>query len=380
METQRNVLIIGAGPAGLAAADGAASRGASVTLCGAEPYAPYWRPRLTHYLSDPSDAASLAIRKPEWFSERGIVLLTNKAAVRIDTEQKTVHFSDGSVLPWDSLVLAPGALPNLPNLPCENTPLTLRSYDDAVRVRSATMAAGKAIVVGGGLLGLETAWEINASGVKTTVIEIAPWLMPRQLNKAAGNYLQQRLEASGLEIMIGQNPQTCPAVYAGACVVTCAGVRADLSLVQDTAIAVGRCIQVDDHMRTSEAGIFACGDAAEFNGRSWGLMAVAQEQGKVAGINAAGGDAVYTETPPSPMLKVGAHSVFSVGDITEGDGVVSLSEETNTGYGCLMLRDGVLAGAVLVGDTKAGTKLKKAVSEKRSFSSAGSYADVMQQL
>ncbi len=380
MNTTHQVLIIGAGPAGLAAADNAAAQGARVTLCGAEPYAPYWRPRLTHCLSEPEEATSLAIRKPEWFTGRGITLQTGKAAEHIDVERKIAHFTDGSELPWDSLVLATGALPNRPNLPCKEPPMTLRSYDDAVRLRSSALAAGRAIVVGGGLLGLETAWELNTAGVKTSVIELAPWLMPRQLNQEAGQYLQHRLEAAGIEIMIGQDPQTCPGVYDGACVVLCAGVRADLSLVSGTAIAAARSIQVDEHMRTNVPGIFACGDAAEFNGRNWCLMTVAQEQGKVAGINAAGGNAAFTDTPPSPMLKVGALSVFSVGDITEGDGIVSLSEETDTGYGCLMLRNNLLVGAVLIGDTKTGMRLRKAISEKREFSIANKYIDVMQQL
>ncbi len=380
MNTKNQVLIIGAGPAGLAAADSAAAQGASVTLCGAEPYAPYWRPRLTHCLSEPTEAAALAIRKPEWFSSRGVTLLTGITAEQLDAERKTARFTDGTVLMWDSLVLATGALPNRPNLPCKVPPITLRNFDDAVRLRSAALAVGRAIVVGGGLLGLETAWELNTAGVKTAVIELAPWLMPRQLNQAAGRYLQRRLEESGMEIMTGQDPQTCPGVYEGACVVLCAGVRADLSLVLGTAITAGRSILVDEHMRTNIPGIYACGDAAEFNGRNWCLMTVAQEQGKVAGANAAGGNITYVETPPSPMLKVGALNVLSVGDITEGDGIASLGEETDAGYGCLMIRDSMLVGAVLVGDTKAGMKLKKAVGEQIKVSGALNFSDVIHQL
>ena len=380
METKRSVLIIGAGPAGLAAAEAAAAGGAEATLCGAEPYAPYWRPRLTRYLSEPSDAARLAIRKPEWYAERGILLLTGKTAERIDTAQKEVRFSDGSALPWHSLVLATGALPNRPNLPCRVPPLTLRCYDDAVIVRNEALKAGRAIVVGGGLLGLETAWEINAAGVSTAVIERAPWLMPRQLNQAAGLSLQRRLEASGMAIATAQDPEACPNVYDGACVILCAGVQADLTLVRGSAIATGRAIPVDDRMRTNARDVYACGDVAEFNGRNWGLIAVAQEQGRVAGANAAGHDAVYVEAPPSPMLRVGAHGVFSVGDVAEGEGIATLSEETDAGYGCLMLRDGALAGAVLVGDTKAGMKLKKAVAERKSLAGAGSFAEAIQQL
>lgn len=375
---KKQVLILGAGPAGLAAAEAAAAHGAQATLCGAEQYPPYFRPRLTRYLSEPSAADRMAIRKPEWYAEKGIGLKTGTVADFIDVPQKTVRFSDGSLLQWDSLVLAMGASPNRLPLPCKEPAMTLRSYDDAVAVRQLALARGRAVIVGGGLLGLEVAWELNGAGVNTAVVERAPWLMPRQLNEAAGIHLQRRLEASGLSLTIATDPTTLSACYEGACVVLCAGVQANLALVQGTGIAAGRSVTVDDHMGTNLEGIYACGDVAEFNGRNWGLIAVAQEQGEIAGANAAGSNAVYIETPPSPMLKVGAHGVFSVGDITEGEGIVSLSEESEAGYACLMVRDGVLVGAVLVGDTKAGMKLKKAVADRISLAGAKSYPEAMQ--
>lgn len=367
----KNVLIIGAGPAGLAAAEAAAALGASVTLAGAEPYAPYWRPQLTRCLAEPKSAEALAIKKPEWYAQKGIRLLLGKTAEWIDAAGKRVLWMNGGeAFPYDALIVAAGSSPVLPPISGTEGALTLRSYEDAVRIRAQALAKGKAAVIGGGLLGLETAWELMNAGAKVALAERAPWLLPRQLNREGGQYLQRRLESLGIRFFIGQEPGTLAELYQDACTVVAAGVRANLQALDGTGVALGRAVTVDDHMRTSVDGIYACGDVAEYQGRCWGLLSVAQEQGKIAGANAAGGEAVYVETPPSPMLKVGPVSVFSVGDMAEGDGVLALAQETKAGYACLTLKDGTLVGAALVGDTKAGMKLKKAVAEKREFRDA----------
>jgi nitrite reductase (NADH) large subunit len=342
-----------------------------VTLAGAEPYAPYWRPQLTRFLSEPRPADALAIKKPEWYAQNGVRLLLGKTAERIDIPGKRVLWVNGGEASfYDALIVAAGSLPMLPPFAGAEGALTLRSYDDAVKIREQALAKGKATVVGGGLLGLETAWELNNSGVKVSLVERSPWLLPRQLNRKGGLYLQRRLESSGIRFFIGQEPGTFAELYQDACTVVAAGVRSNLQALDSTGVALGRAVVVDDHMRTSLEGVFACGDIAEYQGRCWGLLSVAQEQGKIAGANAAGGEVVYLETPPSPMLKAGPVSVFSVGDMAEGDGVLALSQETEAGYACLTLKDGTLVGAALVGDTKPGMKLKKAVAEKREFRDA----------
>ena len=375
-----HVLIIGAGPAGLAAAEAASGRGARVTLCGTEPYPPYWRPRLTHFLSAPVEADKLLIRKPEWYVEHGIELKTGMTAESVCLERKVAQWADGSKTTWDGLVLATGSTASVPAVVGAEHAMTLRTYDDAVQLRKSALASGQVTIVGGGLLGLEAAWELNAAGVSTTLIERNQWLMPRQLNRTGGEFLKRKLEQAGLTIVIGRDPSSMGELYADRCVILCAGVQANLSAIAGTGIQTGRAIVVDDQMKTSADGVYACGDVAEYNGRSWGLLPVAQEQGKVAGANAAGGDAVYVETPPSPMLKIGAVGVFSVGSVAEGEGILSLSEQTEDSYACVMLRDGVISGAVLAGNTAMGMKLKKAVGEKRVFSGIQNLSDVFKML
>jgi nitrite reductase (NADH) large subunit len=380
---KKKVLIIGAGPAGLAAAEAAAALGSSVTLAGAEPYPPYWRPRLTRCLSEPAPIESLYMRKPEWYAQRGIELITDHEAEHVDIEGKKVYWikrGEAPETPFDALVAATGSAPARPQIRGAENALTFRTYEDAVRIREAALAAGRAVVIGGGLLGLETAWELNRAGVKTVIIERNRWLMPRQLDCGAGQYLQRRLEGSGLEFAIGRDPSDCADLYSGSCIVLAAGVRANLGALGGCALAVNRGIVVDGRMRTSADGIYACGDAAEFGGRCWGLLTVAQAQGKAAGANAAGGDSAYEETPPSPMLKVGAVSVFSVGSLAEDENTALLGGETGTGYVSLALRDGVLAGAALVGDTKDGMKLKKAVAENRRFEKAAGVEDILRSM
>lgn len=377
----KKVLIIGAGPAGLAAADAAARHGAEVRLCGDEPYPPYWRPRLTHFLAEPAPAENLAVKKSEWYVQNGITLETGRKAVHVDTARKQVAWADGRLESYDTLVLAAGSEPNMPQVPGAEHAMTLRSYDDAVKIRKAALAAGRAVVIGGGLLGLETVWELNAAGVRSALVERNRWLMPRQLNRSAGRYLQARLETRGIQFIIGQDPSTLGDLYSGACVVLAAGVHAGTAFLEGSGITVGRAgVTVDDRMRTSAADVYACGDIAEYSGRSWGLIIIADAQGRVAGANAAGGEAAYVETPPSPILKTGDVAVFSVGDVSEGEGITSISEETPDAYKCLMVREGILAGAVLIGDTKAGMKLKKAVAEKRPVNSEDNIMNIINAL
>jgi nitrite reductase (NADH) large subunit len=373
----KKVLIIGAGPAGLAAAEAAAALGAAVTLAGAEPYPPYWRPRLTHLLSAPAPAESIAMRRPEWYAQCGVELLTGRAAEHVDAAGRKVSWASGGETPFDALVVATGASPAFPRIAGADNALTLRTYGDAVRIREAALAAGRAVVIGGGLLGLETAWELNASGIAVSLVERSGWVLQRQLDRGAGTYLRRRLEDSGLGFIVGRDPSTLGELYRGACVVIAAGVRANLEAVADAGIAVNRGIVTDERMRTSAEGIYACGDVAEYNGRCWGLLSVAQEQGKAAGVNAAGGDALYAETPPSPTLKVGAVSVFSVGSMAAGEGADIIGGETANGYASVVLRDEVLAGAALVGDTKLGMKLKKAVVEKRVFKGVQNIGEIL---
>lgn len=375
------VLIIGAGPAGLAAAGAAAAQGAAVMLCGDEPYLPYWRPRLTHCLAEPASAEALFIRKPQWYEQNGIAVQSGRRAVRVDAAARKVIWNDGGESHWDALVLATGSVPNRPSIPGAEGALTLRTWDDAVEIRRAALAASRAVVVGGGLLGLETAWELNAAGVKATLVERSRWLLPRQLNREGGLYLQHRLESSGLGLIVGEDPSTLGELYRDACVVLAAGVRADTELAQDAGVACGaRGVTVDGRMRTNLPGVYACGDAAEYDGRCWGLQPVAEAQGRVAGANAAGGDEAYAETPPSPMLKIGRHAVFSVGDLSPSDDVRMLSEETGDGYACLMLREDRLVGAALVGNTSASMKLKKALRENRYFAGIKNIKELLQSL
>ena len=368
-------MILGAGPAGVAAAQAAAAGGAAVTLCGAEPYAPYFRPRLPRLLAEPAEAAALAIKKPDWFAANGVTLRVGLRATALDAAARRVTFADGSTLSYDALVLATGAECFVPPVPGAQ-PMALRSYDDAVAIRACALQTGRAVVVGGGLLGLETAWELNNAGVATTVIERLPWLLPRQLNREGGDYLQKQLEDRGFALHVGADPADFQDYYAGACVVVAAGIRPCTGLAQAAGAACERAVVVDERMATSLPGVFACGDAAQFQGRNWGLMPTAQEQGRVAGANAAGGNDRYVDAPPSPMLKIGGIlSVFSTGDVNAEGSRALMSFDS--GFGCAVLKDDVLVGAALVGSTAAAQKLRKAVAEGRAFSGVQDFAAVL---
>ena len=195
--------------------------------------------------------------------------------------------------PWAlSALCRPFQGSNLPHV------TAIRSLADARKVRQEAEQAHTAAVIGGGVLGLEAAWAMQQLGLKVTVMEVAPQLMGRQLDTGTSALLAQRLAALGMDVKLGANiTQITPEAVLLAdgtaipaeIVLVSAGVRANVQLAQAAGLACGRAVTVDDHMRTSDPDIFACGDCAELNGVNMALWGEAQNQGRTAGTNAAGG-------------------------------------------------------------------------------------------
>lgn len=370
------VLVIGAGPAGLYAAE-AASKSAKTVLAGSEKYLPYYRPRLSKILSGLVPPEELAIKKADWFTSRGIEFLPGLTAVKLEPQQKKVFWGDGSFTEYGRLILAAGSHSFIPAIPGVERPFALRSYDDAAAIHEAAVKNGRAVVFGGGLLGLETAYNLREAGVEVTVIERNAWLLNRQLPKEGGEYIASFLEKDGIQLVFNADMEKQQERTRDTCVVIAAGVRPNMEFLQGSGIRTDKAVVVDAFMRTNVPDIFACGDIAEYNGKSPGLWPVAMEQGKAAGANAVGANLAYEEVLPSPLLKVGNLSVFSAGDNGSG---ATCSESSGDAFRSVTLKDNILVGGVLIGDISKMNKLKNAIGQKREFTDVKSPEDVFNNL
>lgn len=359
------LLVIGAGPAGARCAERAAARGAEVTLASAEAALPYDRVALGRVLAGEAEPPALITHDAARLRALGIRF---RPATRIAALGEDAVTARGERIPFDRAVLATGS--EAVRLPIPGAALPgvflYRSIADVQAMRRAVAAGTRAVVIGGGLLGLEAAASLSAIGARVTVVHAAGWPMERQLDPAAGALLARQLGAArGLGFVM---PAMSAAIegeghVAGlrladggripcALVVIAVGVRPETTLAREAGLAVGRGIVVDDAMVTSDPRLLAIGECAEHRGRVCGLVAPALAMAEVAAATLAGEAAAYAPRPDPAALKVAGIAVWSAGEIAPAEAeAITLADEEAGLYRCLWLRGGRLVGAVLYGDT-----------------------------
>jgi len=378
----RRYVIVGNGVAGVTAAQSIvrADPTAEVHTFGAEPYPYYRRPRLWELIAGEVEQDALYFRPPEWYAERGIHVHLGVRATSLDPSAHCLTLSDGSIAEYDRLLLATGGRPFVP--PFEGTGregvFTLCTLDDALAMKTYARDVRRAAVIGGGLLGLETARALRSAGLEVTVIEFAPYLLPRQLDAEGAQVLQALLEAQGLHILtnaateaiLGDGHATGVRlkdgrVVDGELVLISTGIRSRLELAREAGLEVNRGVVVDEQLRSSAADVYAAGDAAEFKGRVYGIIPAAIEQAQVAAANMVadppassgrGGSTTYSGTMPANTLKVVGIDLTCLGEATAtGDefAILSRSDPASGVYRRLALRKGKIVGAILLGDTQS---------------------------
>ncbi|GJD80152.1 pyridine nucleotide-disulfide oxidoreductase [Methylobacterium gregans] len=338
-----------------------------VTVVGAEPVAAYNRVLLSSLLGGEVDEAACAFRGLDWYAEHGIRLITGAPVTQIDRENGLAIVGEAHVLPFDKLVLAVGSTPvRLPKPGMElSGVITFRDLADVAAIRKAAVEHARAVVIGGGLLGLEAAVGLSRLGVDTTLLHVMDRLMERQLDHAAANLVKRAMEARGVRVLLKADTAAVEGdgrverlvladgtVLPADLVVMSVGVRPSVALAQAAGLAVARGITVDDRMTTSDSRIFALGECAEHRGQIYGLVEPAYEQADMLARHLAGEAAAYAGTALSTSLKVSGLPVFSAGvvDTPENAEAIVLSDPGAGLYRKLLVAEGRLIGAVFVGD------------------------------
>jgi nitrite reductase (NADH) large subunit len=372
------LLVLGAGVAGVTAAEHARAVApeAEITILSREPSPPYYRLNLTRHLAGEVGRDQLRLQPDGWYEVRQLRLETGDA-VAIDRAAHQVKLRDGRALPYDRLILATGAHAFVPPVPGSRREgvHVLRTLADAEAIAAAARPGSPCVCLGGGLLGLETAGALARLGLKVTVVEGVPWLLPRQLPRAAGERLEARLRGLGIDVRTGVSAKeitgdesvrgvtlTSGEELPACLVVISTGIRPNSHLARQAGLKVGGGVVVDDRLATSDPDIYAAGDVAEHRGVLYGVWPTGYAQGAVAGMNAAGGEAEFPGMARSNRLKVLDVDLFSLGQVDTPDASYRMIEEaTPTAYRALVVRDGRVLGGALYGETDLATDLKDAV-------------------
>jgi nitrite reductase (NADH) large subunit len=368
-------IIVGNGVAGMAAAEAIRERDASavIHIYSEENYFHYSRPRVIEYLGGLAAPEKIIIRGPEYYTKLNFQILLGTTVESIDPARQWITTKAG-VDSYDKLILASGANSFLPPVEgCRSDRVfTLRTITDAERILACCAPGKRAVVIGGGLLGIETAASLARRGLSVSVVEFFDRLLPRQLDAEAAALLRAMLERQGLSFLLPKRTAAIRPSGEGVdvlfddgtsvgadLVIFSAGVRSDTRLAAAAGIACDRGILVNELMETSAPGIYAAGDAAQFNGVVYGLWPAAKEQGSFAGRNASGESAPYRGSQISAKLKVSGIELASLGAIGEGPGITVATRRAEKGFKRLFLSGGKLVGAILIGDTSSFAALQK---------------------
>jgi len=357
-----------------------------ITVFGAEPHPNYNRILLSPVLAGEQTVAQIILNPLSWYEEQRIHLHLGAKVSRIDRVKRLVHAEDGSAAAYDRLLLATGSSPFI--LPVPGKALAgVIAYRDIADTEAMIDAAARykhAVVIGGGLLGLEAANGLMRRGMQVTVVHIMPWLMERQLDEVAGGLLRQSLQERGIRFELGAQTEALIPDKDGRVmavrfkdgreipadlVVMAAGIRPNTTLAESAGLHCQRGIVVNDTLQTvTDPRIYAVGECAAHRGIAYGLVAPLFEQGKVCATHLAHfGIGRYGGSQTSTKLKVTGIDLFSAGDFMGGEGAeeIVLSDPYAGVYKKLVIKDDKLVGACLYGDTVDGSWYFKLLREGR---------------
>jgi nitrite reductase (NADH) large subunit len=343
-----------------------------ITVFGAEPHGNYNRILLSPVLAGEKTVGDIMLHTRAWYEENGITLHAGDPVVKIDRRRRFVHARSGLEVPYDRLLLATGSRPFIIPVPGHQLAgvIGFRDLNDVDTMLAAAKQGGRAVVIGGGLLGLEAANGLLRRGMDVTVVHVTDTLMNQQLDKPAATLLQDALEGRGLRFLLNANTseivgkKRVEAVrfqdgteIAADLVVMAAGVRPNIDLARDAGLHCERAIVVDDTLQTYDPRIYAVGECVQHRSATFGLVAPIWDQARVCGAQLAGaGHRRYVQQATATKLKVTGVDLYSAGDFIGGaDSEDLVLRDRRSGiYKRLVLNGSRLAGAVLYGDVQDG--------------------------
>ncbi|MCK1324539.1 nitrite reductase (NADH) large subunit [Bradyrhizobium sp. GM2.2] len=340
----------------------------AVAVIGEEPRLAYNRVLLSSVLAGETGSHEIELRPADWWRHRGVTVRYGYRVTEVDTGRRELKIEGEESMEYSKLVLAVGSTPLRLNVPGADLAgvHTFRDTRDVDLLLTLAAARKRVVVVGGGLLGLEAAYGLAKAGAPVTLLHLMDRLMERQLDASAADLLKTLVERKGIRILLnastarihGEGHVQAVELADGSrieadAVIFAAGIRPNIALAKDAGIAVNRGIVVNDEMQTASPDIYALGECAEHRGTCYGLVEPAYEQARVLARHLAGRPAAYQGSVVSTNLKVSGVSVFSAGDFMGGEGSESLvlSDRRRGTYKKLVISDGRLTGAVLIGDT-----------------------------
>lgn len=378
-------LIIGNGVAGTTAAENIRNNNkeGKITIVTEEDSPFYYRIRLNDYISGELIETALQSKKIQWYEDMEITLRLKTRITGGDPANRLITTEEGEKLAYDRLLLASGSSSFIPPIKGSDKKgvFAIRNLQDARAIIAWAKGIRDVVIIGGGLLGLEAGNAFRKLNMSVTIVEFFPRLLPRQLDERGAERLRAIMESMGFRFRLGKKTEEIEGmdkvgsvrleggerIPAGMVIIS-AGVRPNMGLAKAMGLECDKGVKVNENLVTSVQDIYAAGDVAEFGGISYGIWPAAMEQGKIAGINMAGGDMVYNGTTMSNTLKVVGIDLASAGDIDAENKHESRVLINDKIYKKIVLDNGHIIGSIMLGDTFGFVKITKAITEKRDIS------------
>ncbi|PEM53741.1 NAD(P)/FAD-dependent oxidoreductase [Bacillus wiedmannii] len=378
---EKNFVIIGSGVAAVNAAKTIREydKGSNIFIFGEEPSLPYKRIKLSKDLYSDLHSEKVLIKKKKWYQDNHISVFINTKVVKINTDEQFIVTSNEAVFSYHKLLICTGANNRRLEINGINKKniFTIRDMKEADELKGHLEDKESVVTIGGGVQGLETAWSILKDGKKVSIVEVAPLLMRRQLDKKSSLLLKRKIEKEGVKVylntsidsILGKESVTGIKMNDNSqincdSIVYSIGVTPNTKLVHDTAIKLNRGIVVDEKMRTNIDSVYAAGDVAEVNNEIEGLWGTALEQGRVAGSNMVSKTAIYKKEIPTTIFNAFNVSLFSIGVVNEEQCDTTIVEEDGKEkYTRLFIKDNKIVGVISLEGVAASISYKSVIEK-----------------
>lgn len=383
IKMNKRIVIIGSGIAGVTAAKAIreVDSESEVFLIGEEKYYPYNRIRLSKGMFSQLEENSILLQKKEWYEQNNIKILVNTKVISVSTNCQEVLLYNGTKIKYDRLLFANGARNRMPQINgiTKNGVFTLRTLNDALEIKGELEESKKIVVIGGGIQGLEMAWILHQHGKKVVICELLSRLMPSQLDEDASYMLKDIIRSYGIQVLtntavkeiLGDNKVEGILIDGNVelecdAVIYSTGIKPNIELLEKDSVSATGGILVNNKMETNIKNVYAAGDIAKYNNAFSGLWNIAIAQGRVAGYNIAGREAVYENITPVTTFNAFGISLFSMGCIDETKPINILVEKNVDlkEYKKIFIKNNKIVGTIVIGDTKKSPLLKSSIEKE----------------